>query len=212
MAVRRRVSQQLLVPTTSRSGDVRRKAIVVSGATGCGKTTLVRDVDLRKHVAESIRFSEVMERERIRSPELRGRSLGELFPAERSKCQERAMVAIASDATRPAVIDGHLIVRSPNGGFVSGLPRDALDMLEVVGFVVVWAPVRQMLRRKPDDSPQAIQRRLAHAEATRLAAMTYALASGGKAAVDMIGNPDGAMDEALLQLSAFVTGHLPTKG
>lgn len=178
--------------------------VLVTGASGSGKTALTEDPSFPRNLATPIRFSSIMKEIMSGTADWRNKSLEQLFPKERAQVQAKAKLRLLEIAReKPLVIDGHLVVAGEHG-FVSGLPRESLFDLDLAAIVIVQAPPEQIAARNSLRKHGMVDasRIALHHHLTICAAMHYMFdARRSPAIIEMLENSDGKRAEAVNALS-----------
>jgi adenylate kinase len=180
--------------------------VVVTGTPGAGKTTVLREAASECPEWRIVNWGDVMLRIAKQRGLAKDRDAMRKLPTE---TQHEVQLAAAEEISRMAgkiILDTHCSIATPRG-YLPGLPFDALKRLKISAFVLVEAPVADLLRRRSEDKT-----RLRDAEAAEAIeqhqginrAFACAYASFSNAPARILENRDGGLDEAVKELVALL--------
>jgi len=184
------------------------KLIVVTGAPGVGKSTVVAKALEELKAAglsyELINYGDVMLELARRRAGTYDRDEMRKLPANAYRdIQRRAAEQIAQMAKRKLVLlDTHCSIKKPEG-YLPGLPRWVLEALKPESILIIEAPSEEVIARRTKDVARRRDQELIaeiteHQQLNRAIAMAYAAMVG--ATVRIIKNRDGRLSEAVREM------------
>lgn len=173
------------------------KVVVVAGIPGSGSTTVLKKA-LENLDYVHVNYGDVMLEiaQEMNLVENRD-SMRKLAPELQKEIQKKAAKSIKERSSQTNIIvDTHCTIKTPLG-FLPGLPRWVLEVLQPDGFVLIEADGDEILLRRISDvtrtrDMEKVKDINLHQEMNRAVAMAYAAITG--ATVKIIENHDDQLD------------------